>query len=248
MLTQWLFALGSVVLVSVISLIGVITLAVKNLRSIVLFLVSFSAGAFFGDVFFHLLPEASSGPGGMTFEVSLLVLSGILFTFIIEKFVHWRHCHEPTTHSHPHPVAIMNLVGDSVHNFIDGLIIAASYLVSIPVGIATTTAVIFHEIPQELGNFGVLVHGGYSKGRALWFNFLTATTAIAGAVLALLLENYAQGIAHTLIPFAAGNFLYIAAADLIPELHKETNPWRSGMQLIAFLVGLGVIASLLLLE
>lgn len=245
----WAYTLLSVALVSALSLIGVITLSIKaeRLRKILIYMVSFSAGAFFGDVFFHLLPEVVE-EHGFTVEVSLAILAGIILSFVVEKFVHWQHCHTPVSKEHPHPFAIMNLVGDGVHNLIDGLVIGASYLVSVPAGIATTLAVIFHEIPQEIGDFGVLIHGGFSKGKALLFNFITAVTAVIGAVIALSLASAAEGIIFLLVPFAAGAFLYIAAADLVPELHKETKVSRSLLQLGFFLLGIGVMWALLLAE
>lgn len=244
----WIAALLSVTAVSLLSLAGVITLSLSQvkLKRILIYLVSFSAGAFLGDVFLHLLPEAVESTG-FSMHLGLTALAGIVFSFVIEKFIHWRHCHEPTSEDHPHPFAIMNLVGDGVHNFIDGAIIAASYLVSIPVGIATTFAVALHEIPQELGDFGVLVHGGFSRTKALWFNFLSAATAILGAILVLLISRVAD-VVELLIPFAAGLFLYVAASDLVPEMHRETKVTRSLLQLLFFLAGIGVMVLLLLLE
>jgi zinc and cadmium transporter len=142
----------------------------------------------------------------------------------------------------------MNLVGEGVHNFIDGIIIATSYLVSIPVGIATTIAVIFHEIPQEISDFGVLVYGGFTKKKALLANFLIALTAVIGAIITLLIGTSVENILTFLIPFAAGNFIYIACSDLIPELHKETKLKISLTQLILFVLGILVMAALLLVE
>jgi zinc and cadmium transporter len=142
----------------------------------------------------------------------------------------------------------MNLIGDSLHNFIDGLIVAGSYLISIPAGIATTIAVIFHEIPQEIGDFGVLVHGGFTKGRAIFLNFITALTAVLGAVFALVLNNYVANIEGYLISLAIGGFLYIAGSDLIPELHKETKISVSLIQILTFILGIAVMMALLLLE
>ena len=142
---------------------------------------------------------------------------------------------------------MMNLFGDGIHNFIDGLIIGASYLVNIPVGIATTLAVIFHELPQEIGDFGVLLHGGFSRAKALLFNFITALTAVFGAVVSLLISSYVENITTFLIPFAAGTFIYIAGSDLIPELHKEVKVEKSFMQLIAIVLGVLFMASLLML-
>lgn len=209
-------------------------------------MVSFSAGALFGDVFIHLLPQ-SIEQSGFSLHISLYVISGILFSFVVEKIIHWRHCHIPTSKEHVHPFALMNLYGDAVHNFIDGLIIGASYLASIPVGIATTIAVILHEIPQEIGDFGVLLHGGLSKKKALTYNFLTALTAVIGALLALLIGTRIENFTAFLIPFAAGGFIYIAGSDLIPEMHKEVHWKRSLLQLVVFVLGILVMVPLLLL-
>ncbi len=247
-MSAWLYALASVALVSIVSLVGIFTLSIKEsrLRSILIYLVSFSAGALFGDAFFHLLPEAAE-KSGFTLEMSLSVLGGILLFFIVEKVVHWRHCHmPPDDHDHIHPFAWMNMVGDVVHNFIDGLIIGISYLVSVPVGIATTVAVILHEIPQEIADFGVLLHGGFSKKKALLYNFFTSLTAVLGAVIALVLGSAVEGLSSILVPLAAGGFIYIAGADLIPELHKEVGTKKSVMQVLVILLGFAVMASLLL--
>ncbi len=154
----------------------------------------------------------------------------------------------PITAEHKHPFAWMNLFGDSVHNLIDGLIIGAAYLVSIPVGIATTIAVILHEIPQEIGDFGVLLHGGFTKEKAILLNFATALAAVLGTIAVLIFGTYAANSVSFLVPFAAGNFIYIASTDLIPELHKETAVKKSILQLIWFVLGVCIMLSLLLLE
>lgn len=249
MLTDWLLAILSVLLVSMISLIGLATISISpnSLKSLLIYFVSFAAGAMFGDAFIHLIPEAAES-NGMGLSVSIYVLAGIAFSFIVEKIIHWRHCHVPQDHTHIHPFAIMNLVGDAVHNFIDGLIIAASYLASIPIGITTTLAVIFHEIPQEIGDFAVLLHGGYTKAKAIFFNVLTALTSVLGAAAALLLSNKVPYVTAVLVPFAAGNFIYIAGSDLIPELHKEVKMEKSILQLLAFLSGILMMMVLLVLE
>jgi len=245
----WGYVLGSVAIISSISLIGVLTLSVstKRLQKLLFILVAFAAGSLFGDVFFHLLPELVEEVG-LTTQASALIILGIVVMLIIEKFVHWHHCHAAPTKEHKHPVAIMNLVGDGFHNFIDGIIIAAAFLISIPVGIATVIAVILHEIPQEIADFGVLLHGGFKKGQALLFNFLSATTAILGAILTLLLSGNIQNIESILVPFTIGSFLYIAGSDLIPELHKELDRKRSFIQIVAFVGGVIIMMSLLLLE
>ena len=245
----WLFTFLSVVLVSLVSLIGVffISLDEARLKKILLFMVSFAVGALFGDTFIHLLPEAYEKIGG-GLSTPLLVLSGILIFFVLEKFIRWRHCHIPTSDHHVHPMVTMNLVGDMVHNFIDGILIAASFSVSIPIGIATTFAVVLHEIPQEMGDFGVLVHGGLSIRKALLFNFLFALSAIVGAVSTLILGPKVEGFSLSMLPITAGGFVYLAGSDLIPELQKEVEWSRSVKQFLSIILGVGVMALLVFLE
>jgi len=173
-----------------------------------------------------------------------------MYSFVAEKIVHWRHCHAPISKDHPHTFAYMNLFGDSIHNFIDGLIIGASYLASIPIGIATTLAVVFHEIPQEIGDFGVLLHGGFTKKKALLMNFITALTAVAGTIIALTVANM-EGANPYILAFAVGTFVYIASTDLIPELHKsnvcEDFSRIAFGQLLFLILGIAVMFSLLLI-
>ena len=245
-----LYILGSVLLVSLISLVGVISLSINHekLTKYLIFFVSFSAGAMLADAFIHLLPELVEEKGEFTLLMSGGIIGGMLLFFALEKFINWHHCHDATPKEHVHSFAVMNLVGDGIHNFLDGVIIGAAYMISIPVGIATTIAVIFHEIPQEIGDFAVLLHGGYSKARALMFNLASGLLSVLGALIAVGLGTKSAVAAELLTPFAVGSFLYIAASDLIPELHKETDAKRSVMQFIAFLGGIGAMAALLLLE
>lgn len=241
-MTTALWALGSVFLVSFISLIGVMLLAINEaaIRRNMLTLVSFSTGAMLGNVFLHLLPEMAEQEGG--FERGLpLVLAGIIASFLMEKFIHWRHCHDLTCEAHVHPAGPLVLMGDAAHNIIDGVLIAGAYLVSVPLGVATTAAVVLHEIPQEFGDFAVLLHSGYAKRKALVFNFFSACTAFLGAVLVLLLSRQVEGIEAVLVPLAAGNFLYIAGSDLIPELHKETRGRQAMLQLLGILAGIALM-------
>ena len=235
--------------VSVISFIGVFTLALKHhyLRHLLLFLVSFSAGALLGDTFLHLLPELVE-VSGLTLPLSLMILIGILTFFILEKFLRWQHCHEIDCETHNTSLATMNLVGDGLHNFIDGMIIAGSFIASPILGFATTLAVALHEIPQEIGDFGVLLHAGLSRGQALAFNFASALASFAGAFLMIIGATFIQDLAPYIIALTAGGFLYIASTDLIPELHKETSIPASLGQLIGLVLGIGVMASLLFLE
>jgi zinc and cadmium transporter len=194
-----------------------------------------------------LLPDAfeNARPKAHT---ALYVLAGIFAFFVLEKFLLWRHQHTLESDDHVHPLGYMNLFADGVHNLIDGMIIGASYLVSLPIGIATTTAVVFHEIPHELGNFFILIHAGFTRGRALFFNFLSATLAILGAVISMVVGSNVTNFSAFMLPLAAGGFIYIAGSDLIPELHKEPNPAKSFAQLVSMAAGVGLMLLLLLLE
>jgi len=245
----WLYSIISVFAVSLLSFSGLLTLSIKKekLKNFLIYFVSFSAGALIGDVFIHLLPEIIEEYNNSVSLIFIYVLFGILTSFILEKIICWRHCHMPITKDHIHNFAWMNLWGDFFHNFIDGLTIAASFLLSIPAGVATTLAVIFHEIPQEIGDFGVLLHGGFKIKKALFINFLTALSALIGAIVGLLLNNRIEHLTLFLVPFAAGNFIYIASSDLIPELHKETKIKKGLIQIVTFLLGVGVMYGLLIL-
>jgi len=258
----WTYTLLSVFAVSLVSFVGLLTFGMKTerLRSLLIYFVSFAAGALFGDAFFHIIPEIVETQG-FGFSVSLALLGGIVIFLIIEKAIHLHQFHllegegfgEPGHGNRPgnriQPYVFTNLVGDAVHNFGDGLVIAASYFVSVPVGVATTFAVALHEIPHEIGNFSILVHGGFSPGRALLLNFLTALLAFLGAFVALVLSRYSEGIQNLVLPVAAGGFVYVAGSDLIPELHKESDTLKKVLlQVAVFVAGMGLMALLLLLE
>ena len=207
-------------------------------------LVSFATGALFANVFFHILPEVMEETTNI--ELSLgLVLMGILLSFVIEKFIHWHHCHNLEC-SHTKPIGTMVIIADGVHNATDGILIAATFLVDTELGIATTIAVILHEIPQEIGEFAILLHAGFSRAKALLWNFASALTAFVGAIAVLLLHEYIHGIEIILLPLIAGNFLYIAASDLVPELHKESKIKNLISQLLAMVAGIALMYSLVL--
>ena len=244
----WVQALAAVALVSALSLVGSLTLvgASKVLDKSLIFIISFAAGALLGDAFLHLLPEIAESERGFDFLASMSVLAGITGFFLLEKGLHWHHAHFPREEV-VHPVAVSNLIGDGLHNFVDGAIVAGSFLVSPQLGIATTIAVVLHEVPQELGDFAILVHAGLKPRRALLLNFLSGLVAIAGAVATLLLDSIG-GIEQFLVPFSAGAFIYIASTDLIPELHKEPEPMKSVAQGLALIGGIAVMAALTLLE
>jgi len=237
-----LYALASVILVSLVSLVGILTISVSEarLRSALFILVSLAAGAMFGDAFIHLLPE-SFQKSGDTLMPSLSVLAGILGFFVLEKFLLWRHQHTLESDNRIHPLGYMNLIADGVHNLIDGMMIGASYLISLPLGIATTVAVVFHEIPQEIGDFAILLHAGFTKRRALFFNFLSATLAIFGTAVASLVGSSVGSFSAVMLPFTAGGFIYIAGSDLLPELQKELEPAKSTLQLVAMAGGIGLM-------
>jgi len=243
----WTYTLISVFIVSLISLIGVFTLSLdKNkLYKYLIYFVSLSAGTLMGDAFIHLIPDAYRESSGIW--PSIYILAGIFLFFILEKVLHWRHCHAEPCEDHPHPFSYVILVGDAVHNFIDGAVIAASFIVSVPVGIATTVAVIFHEIPHEFGNFASLLYGGFSIKKALVYNFLSALVAILGAIFVLAI-NAELNLSRMLIPFAAGGFIYVAGTDLIPELHKHNEAKKGLLQVVTFLLGIGLMLFMLLLE
>lgn len=242
----WVYSLISVLIVSLTSFLGVLTIVFKKhyLKGFLLCMVSFAAGTLLGDVFLHLLPELVA-ERGFTLKLGLNIIVGILIFFILEKIIHWRHCHMTSTQDHVHSLAIMNLVGDGVHNFIDGILIAGSFMLSVPVGLATTVAVIFHEIPQEMGDFGVLLHAGMKVRRALLMNFLSALSAVLGVLFILALGIDPETMVEFIIPITIGGFLYIANADLIPELHKDVAIKNSIIQLISFIVGIALMAGML---
>lgn len=249
MITTYIYALGSVSLVSLVSLIGIFGLSLREewLKKYIFIFISLAVGALLGDAFIHLIPEAFS-EGSSPLLISLLIILGILLFFILEKFLHWHHHGDDTEENHIHPVGKLVLFSDGVHNFIDGVIIGVSFLVSIPLGIATTLAVILHEIPQEIGDFAVLLHAGYTKARALWLNFLSALLAIAGLILSLVLGDISQNFIIYFLPIAAGGFIYIAVADLIPELHKTKEAKHSLLQLFALILGILFMVILTFLE
>ena len=242
-----LYILGSTFLISLIAFVGVLTLFLKEklLDKLLLVLVSLSAGALIGGAFLHLLPEAILKVGAdadALLNIFLYLLLGFCIFFILEQFIRWHHhhgCHGEECNIKPFSYLI--LISDGVHNFIDGLIIAGSFVINPSVGIVTTLAVALHEIPQELGDFGVLVYGGFDKTKALFLNFISALTAILGGIAGYFLSAWIEGSAVYLLPFAAGNFIYIAASDLIPEIKHRENLKKSLLHFAVFLSGIGLM-------
>lgn len=243
----YLYTFVSVIIVSAISLIGIFTIGLNDkwLSRSLHYLISFSAGALLGDVFLHLIPELSENDFSPTTGMYFVV--GVIIFFLLEKYILWHHSHDGHDEE-IHTASYLTIFGDALHNFIDGLIIAASFLASVPLGIATTIAVVFHEIPQEIGQFAILVHGGWSKGKALLYNFISALTAIIGAAIVLFITPNLQGAPTYLLAFAGASFIYIAMSDIIPDLHKERSVVKSIWQIVAFIIGIAVMWLLLMLE
>ena len=236
--------IAATVLVSLLSLVGLALFALsdKKIGLVMFLLVSFSTGAILGAGFFDLLPEAVEKIG--TAVALQIAFIGIMVSFVIEKIIHWRH-HHHLDHSHEgkrkHPLGLLTLVGDSIHNFLDGVTISAAFIASVPLGITATFAVVCHEIPHEIGNFTLLLYSGYSRKTALFFNFLTALTAVAGGLLFFFFSSAVQNFESIALAFAAGTFIYIAGADLIPELHKEKDVKNSVVQFSAIMIGAALV-------
>jgi zinc and cadmium transporter len=248
----WGNTLVSVVVVSLLSLLGIFTLALdrERLQKALLLLVSFAVGGLFGDTFIHLAPEAFKDMG-FKLSTSLYFILGILIFFVLEKVIRWRHCHDDSCQeAKTSPFVAINLIGDTFHNMIDGVVIAASYSISYHVGLTTTIAVMLHEIPHEIGDFGVFVHGGLSVKKALLFNFLSALASIVGAIIFLLVGPLVADLKLILIPVTAGGFIYLAGSDLIPELHHEHNVkiTKSLLQLGFMLLGVAIMTLLIFVE
>lgn len=232
-----IYIIASTFLISLASLVGVFTISIKErtLSKFLLFLISLSAGALMGGAFLHLLPEASEklSTGNL---YPIVLLSFVLF-FLLEKLLHWRHCHKGHCHIHT-TFGYMNLFGDAIHNFIDGLIIASTFIIDVRLGITTSIAIALHEIPQEIGDFGVLLYSGFSRKKALISNFLIAITAVIGGIIGYFLSFQIENMTSYLLPFAAGGFIYIAASDLMPEIRKETNLKKSLISFGVFIIGI----------
>ena len=238
----WIGALGSTFLVSLLSFSGVLLLAMraKQLKKVIFILVSFAVGALFGNTFFMLIPESFHQIGDSQ-TIGILIISGLIVMFVLEKFIHWHHNHNVSDEEVKAPLGYISLITDSLHNFTDGVLIAAAWMASPEVGIATTLAVVVHEIPQEISDFGVLLHAGFSKRKALFLNFIAACSAILGGVLTLTLGNVSEKMLTYILPFAAGGFIYLAGSDLIPELNRERSVKKSMIQFAAIIAGLALM-------
>ena len=238
-ITPLLWIVGSSILMCLLALVGVFTLSLseKTLPRLLLPLVALSAGSLLGGAFFHMIPE-SVEKTGTDITVYIYVVAGFAFFLLLEQLLHWHHCHREETHCKK-PQTYLILIGDGIHNFIGGIAVAGTFLIDIRLGISTWLAAAAHEIPQELGDFGVLVHGGWSKQKALLLNFLSASTFLLGGLFTYAF-SFSDWI-YFLIPFAAGNFIYIGASDLIPEVNKHESFLRNVLHFCCFSIGILVL-------
>jgi zinc and cadmium transporter len=241
-MSTFIWIIGSTLAMSLIAWIGLLTLFLKEklLKKIIMPLVSFSAGALLGGAFLHMLPEAITKMDNLL-SIFLWLLFGFSLFFLLENFIKWHHCHE-TPSNHKKPVTYLILIADGLHNFIGGLAIAGAFIVDIQVGIVTWLACAAHEIPQELGDFGILIHGGWHKKKALLFNFFSALTIVLGGLIAYLISTKID--VAFLLPFAAGNFIYIACSDLIPEIKQKTDLKINLIHFITFIIGILLILAI----
>ncbi len=232
-----LLILGSTIVISLFSLIGIFFLGIneKKVQKIIYILVSFATGSLIGGALLHLLPEAIEVHEN-AFGHAII---GILFFFILEKILFWRHCHKG--HCDVHNFTYLNLVGDSIHNFIDGIIIGSSFMVNPSLGLTTSLAILFHEIPQELGDFSILIYGGFKLKKAIMYNLLSALTCVAGGIIAYLAAASVANIKIFLLGFTAGGFLYIAMVDILPELRTEIKLRQSIVQILLIILGIGLM-------
>lgn len=237
----WLMC-ASVVLVSLLSFVGLLSLSLRReqLNRLLYIFIAFASGSMLAAAFLDLLPESIESIGASALPVSL---AGLILFFIMEKFIHWHHCGKEECHVKP--VGYLNLLGDGVHNFMDGVVIAGAYLADVRVGLLTTFAIAIHEIPQEFGDFAVLLHAGFSVRRALFYNFISATAAIAGGFAGLLFLSSVESYIPVIVAAAAGGFIYMSAADLIPELQKERERKRMLQQTVALLAGILIVSGMM---
>jgi zinc and cadmium transporter len=211
----------------------------KWLAKISSYLLYLAGGTLLGSALLGLIPEAAETL--CIHNVVLWVLGGIILFFILEKIILWRTCHDENCERQNHAAAPMIIIGDAIHNAIDGVVIAASFLTSVELGIFVTFSVLLHEIPQELGDFGILLKSGYSRKKALLYNILSGSSAVVAGIAAYFLLDYVEAIIPYTIAIAAASFLYVALADLIPEMHKETKPKESAIQIILIIIGIAII-------
>lgn len=246
-----LMSVFSVIIISLFSIFLIFSIIsrLKNISSLTFVLVSLAVGTLLGDAFIHLIPESFESIDSQT-TTSLLILLGIIIYFIFEKILRFRHCHQPDCHENGHHhIVPLSIIGDSLHNFFDGIVIAASFQVNTSLGIATSLAVLLHEIPQEIGDFAIMLHHRYSLKKALFLNLISASFSVLGVFVTFFFSQFIQNFSLYLLPVTAGAFIYLASSDLIPELHRHSpKPFSSFIQLSLLIVGIILMYSLSLFE
>jgi len=242
-MNELIYSLASAVVMSLISLAGAVAIFFRkeSINKLIPVFVAFAAGALLGAAFFDVLPEAVEHKGK---EVLVYVLLGLMMFFVMERYIHWHHCHSNECRRHYHPMTYLNLVGDALHNFVDGALIAASFMINVQLGIVASFAIAAHEIPQEIGDFAILVHGGLSRFKALAFNFVSSLTAIVGVLSTFFFAESIDSLIPIILAVTGGGFIYIATADLIPKIHRETNRKNASAQFVALSFGIAVIFAL----
>lgn len=242
------YILVATLFISLVSLVGIffLTLKKKFVERIVVILISLAAGTMMGGTFIHILPEASELIEGE--QLFLWVLASFVLFYIVERVLHWRHCHHDDCKVHSKSMGYMNLFGDGIHNFIDGMVVASAFMADFRLGIVTTFAIMMHEIPQEIGDFGVLVKAGFTKRKALLLNLGSAALSMLGALVSYFASHWVEGLTTYMLPIAAGGFLYISASDLLPEIRKEENLRKAIVSFVIFLVGVWLMYALTFLE
>ncbi|MCZ6602300.1 MAG: ZIP family metal transporter [Planctomycetota bacterium] len=230
---------GSGLIMVALSMIGSVTLLLKQstLEKVVLPLVAFSAGSLLGGAFLHMIPAAIEADGP-SLSLFVWILVGFTFFLLLEQYLHWHHAHTSSPES-KEPLTYLILVGDALHNFIGGIAVAGAFLIDTRLGVAAWLAAAAHEVPQELGDFGVLLHGGWSKSRALVFNALSGTTFLIGGIITYMASSVVD--VTFLVPFAAGNFIYVAASDLVPEVNKHHQLRENMTHLASFIAGIALL-------
>ncbi len=232
------YAIISGAIISLVSFSGLILLFLKKglQQKLLLSLVGLSAGVLTGAAFFHILPEVIGKLDAI--RLFVYVSLGIITFFVLERFLFWHHCHNEHGDCEVHSFTYMSLVGGSFHVLIDGIVIGTAFSVNVKLGFVTLFVIISHQFPQELGDFATLVHGGFSRGKAFFYNFLSSLTGIIGTVMGVLFAARMDSFTNVLLPFAAGGFLYIAMSDLIPQLHNEREISKSLFNVSLFVLGL----------
>jgi zinc and cadmium transporter len=242
MLLWWILGFSLLGSVGAIGGAAVVLLAPTTLRSRLLpCLLSYATGTLLGAAFLGMIPTALAQAAPAT--VSGAILAGLVLFFVLEKLVVWRHCHDEGCEEHGGAAPVI-LLGDAFHNFLDGIAIAAAFLTSLPLGIAAALAVVAHEIPQEVGDFAILLHSGYGRGRAFLYNLLSSATALPGALLGYLYLDAARRLTPVFLAVSAASFIYVAMADLVPHLHRQVGPRSTLLQGVLLLAGIGTIAAL----